>query len=61
MKLVFAIVQKEDTKPLIRALIEHEISVTRISSVGGFSQRREYDADDRRRGGPAANRAGRDP
>ena len=27
MKLVFAIVQKEDTKPLIRALIEHEISV----------------------------------
>ena len=36
MKLVFAIVQKEDTKPLIRALIEHEISVTRISSVGGF-------------------------
>lgn len=36
MKLIFAIVQKEDTKPLIRALIEHDISVTRISSVGGF-------------------------
>lgn len=36
MKLLFAIVQKEDTKPLSRALIEHDISVTRIASSGGF-------------------------
>ena len=35
MKLLFAIIQKEDTKPLTRALIEHEISVTRIASTGG--------------------------
>ena len=28
--------RKEDTKPLTRALIEHEISVTRIASTGGF-------------------------
>ena len=36
MKLLFAIIQKEDTKPLTRALIEHDISVTRIASTGGF-------------------------
>jgi uncharacterized protein YaaQ len=36
MKLLFAIVQNEDTKPLIRELVEHDISVTRISSSGGF-------------------------
>ena len=36
MKLLFAIIQNEDNKPLTRALIEHEISVTRISSSGGF-------------------------
>ncbi len=36
MKLLFAIVQDEDEKPLVRALIEHEFSVTRISSSGGF-------------------------
>ncbi len=36
MKLLFAVVQNEDTKVLTRALIEHEISVTRISSTGGF-------------------------
>ena len=36
MKLLFAIVQKEDTRPLTRALIENDISVTRIASSGGF-------------------------
>ena len=36
MKLLFAVVQNDDTKSLIRALIEHEISVTRISTTGGF-------------------------
>ncbi len=36
MKLVFAIVRNEDEKPLIRALVEKEFSVTRISSSGGF-------------------------
>ena len=36
MKLLFAVIQNEDNKPLTRALIEHEISVTRISSTGGF-------------------------
>lgn len=36
MKLLFAVVQNEDNKVLTRALIEHEISVTRISSTGGF-------------------------
>jgi len=36
MKLLFAVVQDEDAKKLIRALVEHEISVTRISSTGGF-------------------------
>ncbi len=36
MKLLFAIVRNEDEKPLIRALVENELSVTRISSSGGF-------------------------
>ncbi len=36
MKLLFAIVRNEDEKPLIRALVEKELSVTRISSSGGF-------------------------
>ena len=36
MKLLFAVIQNDDVKPLTRALIEHEISVTRISSTGGF-------------------------
>jgi len=36
MKLLFAIVQNDDAKGLVNALIEHEISVTRISSSGGF-------------------------
>lgn len=36
MKLVFAIVQNDDVKGLVNALIEHEVSVTRISSSGGF-------------------------
>jgi len=36
MKLLFAIVQKEDTRPLTRALIENDLSVTRIASSGGF-------------------------
>ena len=36
MKLLFAIVQNEDSKRLIKALTENSISVTRISSTGGF-------------------------
>ncbi len=36
MKLLFAVIQNEDNKSLTRALIEHNISVTRISSTGGF-------------------------
>ncbi len=36
MKLIFAIVQNEDSKRLIKSLIESNISVTRISSTGGF-------------------------
>ena len=36
MKLIFAVVQNDDVKALTRALIDHEISVTRISSSGGF-------------------------
>ena len=36
MKLLFAIIQNDDKKALTRALIEHDISVTRISSSGGF-------------------------
>ncbi len=36
MKLLFAIIQNEDNKALTRALIQHDISVTRISSTGGF-------------------------
>ena len=36
MKLLFAIVQNDDAKSLTRKLIEHNISVTRISSSGGF-------------------------
>lgn len=36
MKLLFAIIQTEDEKPLTRALVEQDISVTRISSSGGF-------------------------
>lgn len=36
MKLLFAVIQNDDVKALTRALIDHEISVTRISSSGGF-------------------------
>lgn len=36
MKLLFAVIQNDDSKNLTRALIEHDISVTRISSTGGF-------------------------
>ena len=36
MKLLFAVVQNDDVKALTRTLIDHEISVTRISSTGGF-------------------------
>ena len=36
MKLIFAIVQNDDSKRLIRARVQHRISVTRISTTGGF-------------------------
>lgn len=36
MKLLFAIVQDDDVRALTRALVEHELSVTRIASTGGF-------------------------
>lgn len=36
MKLVFAIVQNDDAKRLIRALVQENIHVTRIASTGGF-------------------------
>ena len=36
MKLLFAVVQNDDVKGLVKTLIEHEVSVTRISSTGGF-------------------------
>jgi uncharacterized protein YaaQ len=36
MKMLFAFVQNDDVKPLTRALIKCDISVTRISSSGGF-------------------------
>ncbi len=36
MKLIFAIVQNDDSKHLIRELTNNHISVTRISSTGGF-------------------------
>jgi len=36
MKLLFAIVQNDDQKSLTYALIERNISVTRIASTGGF-------------------------
>lgn len=36
MKLLFAIVQNDDQKTLTYALIERNISVTRIASTGGF-------------------------
>ena len=36
MKLLFAIVQNDDQKSLTYALIDRNISVTRIASTGGF-------------------------
>ncbi len=36
MKLLFAIVQDDDARNLTRELVENEISVTRISTTGGF-------------------------
>lgn len=39
MKLVFAIIQDDDCKPLTRELIDNNFSVTRISSSGGFLHR----------------------
>ena len=38
MKLLFAIVQNEDAKKLIRALNSAGLMVTRISTTGGFMQ-----------------------
>ena len=36
MKMLFAFIQNDDVKPLVRALVKQDISVTRISSSGGF-------------------------
>ena len=36
MKLLFVIIQDDDAKPLMRALVEDHFSVTRISTTGGF-------------------------
>ena len=36
MKLLFAVISNDDTKTLMRALVEARISVTRIASSGGF-------------------------
>jgi len=36
MKLLFAIISNDDSKELVRSLIENKISVTRIASTGGF-------------------------
>ncbi len=36
MKLLFAVVQNDDVKSLVKTLVEHEVNVTRISSTGGF-------------------------
>jgi uncharacterized protein YaaQ len=36
MKLLFAIVQNDDHRALTNALVERNISVTRIASTGGF-------------------------
>lgn len=36
MKLIFAIVQNDDVRKLMRELVKNEISVTRIASTGGF-------------------------
>ena len=36
MKLIFAVVQNEDARPLTKALVQNQISVTRIASTGGF-------------------------
>lgn len=36
MKLIYAIVQNDDSKQLIREFNRRRISVTRISSTGGF-------------------------
>ena len=38
MKLVFAIIQNDDAKKLIRALVREKFQVTRIASTGGFLQ-----------------------
>ena len=36
MKLLFAVISNDDTKTLMRQLVEARISVTRIASSGGF-------------------------
>lgn len=36
MKLIFVIVQNDDAKRLMKVLVANNISVTRISSTGGF-------------------------
>lgn len=38
MKLIFAVIQNEDTKKLIRSLNAEGFSVTKIASTGGFLQ-----------------------
>ena len=36
MKMITAIVNKEDAKSVTRALIEEGFSITRLSTTGGF-------------------------
>ena len=49
MKLLIAIMKKEDKTDTIAALNQKGIFVTELATTGGFLQEKKYNSDDRNR------------
>ena len=50
MKLITAIVNKEDSRVVCNELVKHKFYVTRLATTGGFFDGRQHDAADLHRG-----------
>ena len=50
MKLITAVVNKEDSKAVCNELLRNKFYVTRLATTGGFLMAGNMDADDRHRG-----------
>lgn len=46
MKLVYAIVRNDNEDDVVSQLTQHHYSVTRLSTTGGFPEKRKYNIDD---------------